>query len=534
MHRTIGVAGSLALLLSAACTIITADEGEPAGPGGGGTSGVGGAGPSSSGSGSGGAGGSGSGGAGGAGGAGGSGTGAAGGGDPSSGGGGAGGSGAEEPWSKAFGDVDMRTSESAVGVATDGEGNIALLASTPEPIDFGGGLLSAGGSAYTASLAKLDRAGNHLWSTRFEVADGLLVAQDLVIDASGNIIVAVSATGTSVDLGGGAVALPGSGWNTVVAKFDAAGNTLWSEAFSNVSTRAVAVDAAGDVVLAGGCEADADLGGGALGSTGACAAKVDAAGHHVWSRHVSGPSLRDLACDAMGNIVLAGYVGYIEGATIDDPGTADVYVAKLDSAGNDLWSETFGGETVQIANSVAIDGSGDIVLAGTFFGSLDFGGGPLVSAGGRAYDPHWEGTLQWGGDIFLAKLDGAGDFVWSRSYGDAGVQAPWGVAAAGDGSIALTGGVLGVVDFGTGPLTASSSYGDVFAAKLDATGNTLWSRLYGGGPQQVGQAVALGPAGHVIVSGVFHEKIDFGFGLHETSAEEYEQSDIFLAKLDGL
>lgn len=528
MHSTIGVAGILALLLSAACTIVTADEGEPAGPGGGGTSGVGGAGPASSGSGS---GGSGTGGAGGVDPS--SGGGGAGGVDSSSGGGGAGGSGAEETWSKAFGDVDMRTSESAVGVATDGEGNIVLLAFTPEPIDFGGGLLSAGGSVRTASLAKLDRAGNHLWSTRFEVPDGLLLAQDLAIDASGNIIVAAQAVGTSVDLGGGAVALPGPNWNTVVAKFDAAGNTLWSEAFGNVYARAVAVDAAGDVVLAGGCDADADLGGGALGSTGACAAKVDAAGHHVWSRHVSGPSLRDLACDAMGDIVLTGYVGYIEGETIDDPGTADVYVAKLDSAGNDLWSETFGGESVQIANSVAIDGSGDIVLAGTFFGSVDFGGGPLVSAGGRAYDPHWEGTLQWGGDIFLAKLDGAGDFVWNRRYGDAGVQAPWGVAATGDGSIALTGGFLGVVDFGTGPLTGNNRSGDVFVANLDATGNTSWSRVYSGGPQQVGQAVALGPAGHVIVAGVFHERIDFGFGLHETSAEEYEQSDIFLAKLDG-
>ncbi|WP_437779512.1 hypothetical protein [Sorangium sp. So ce1097] len=583
MYRHVGIAGAAALLLSTSCTIVLTDEGESAGPGGGGTSDVGGADASSGVGGAGGAGGggggggdassgvggaggggggggdassgvggaggggggdasSGVGGAGGAGGGGGdasSGVGGAGGaggggGDASSGGGGAGGSGAEETWSKSFTGAEMGTAEHAIGVAADGEGNIVLLAYTPEPIDFGGGLLSAGGSERTASLAKFDRAGNHLWSTRFRVASGgLLRAQDLAVDASGNIVVAANVYGTSVDLGGGAVPLPGSDWNAVVARFDPAGSPLWIEAFSGVSTRAVALDATGDVVLAGSCAAEADLGGGALGSGGACAAKLDADGHHVWSRHVSGPVLLDLACDAMGSIVLTGYVGSIEGETVDDPGTADVYVAKLDAAGNDVWSETFGGDLVQIASGVAIDGSDDIVLAGTFFDSIDFGGGPLVSAGGALYDPHSESALQWGGDIFLVKLDAAGEFVWSTRYGDARAQAPRGVVAAADGSIALTGGVVGVVDFGTGPQTGNDLWGDVFAAKFDAAGNTLWSRVYGGGYEQVGQAVALGPAGHVIVAGIFSETIDFGFGPHETVADEYDPRDLFLAKLDG-
>ncbi|WP_438016994.1 hypothetical protein WMF18_40400 [Sorangium sp. So ce315] len=545
MYRHVGLAGAAALLLSTSCTIVLTDEGESAGPGGGGTSDVGGADASSGVGGAGGAGTGGGGGTGGGdgggggtgggdGGGGGTGGGDGGGGDASSGGGGAGGSGAEETWSKSFTGVEMGTAEHAVGVATDGEGNIVLLAYTPEPIDFGGGVLSAGGSERTASLAKFDRAGNHLWSTRFRVAGGgPLWAQDLAVDASGNIVVAANVYGTSVDLGGGAVPLPGSGWNAVVARFDPAGSPLWVEAFSDVSTRAVALDATGDVVLAGSCAAEADLGGGALGSRGACAAKLDADGHHVWSRHVSGPVLLDLACDAMGSIVLTGYVGSIEGETVDDPGTADVYVAKLDAAGNDVWSETFGGDLVQIASGVAIDGSDDIVLAGTFFDSIDFGGGPLVSAGGTLYDPHSESALQWGGDIFLAKLDAAGEFVWSTRFGDARAQAPRGVVAAADGSIALTGGVVGVVDFGTGPQTGNNLWGDVFAAKFDAAGNTLWSRVYGGGYEQVGQAVALGPAGHVIVAGIFSETIDFGFGPHETVADEYDPRDLFLAKLDG-
>jgi hypothetical protein len=59
-----------------------------------------------------------------------------------------------------------------------------------------------------------------------------------------------------------------------------------------------------------------------------------------------------------------------------------------------LWSQRFGDWDVQSGLSVAFDNSGNVVITGYFQGTVDFGGGPLISAGGR--------------DIFLAKFDANG------------------------------------------------------------------------------------------------------------------------------
>jgi hypothetical protein len=313
-----------------------------------------------------------------------------------------------------------------------------------------------------------------------------------------------------------------------MAVFDHDGNNLWSKQFAGANLRAVSAIGSEKVVVAGGCDAGTDFGGGPLASRGACVAELDSAGDHVWSRHVGDLNLMDLAADASGNVVLAGYPGDLD----TDPGRTDVYVAKLDASGNALWTKTFGDDEVQVATNVAVDGSGEILVAGTFFGGLDFGGGPLLSAGGEGYNYESESDLKWGGDIFLAKLDGAGDLVWNRRFGDRRAQAPRGIVTAADGSIALTGGVVGVVDFGIGPQTGVSWWGDVFAAKFDAAGDTLWSGVYSGGFQQIGRAVAIAPSGQVIVAGTFSDAIDFGFGVHELQTKDYDlASDIFLAKL---
>ncbi|MBI4705509.1 MAG: hypothetical protein HY744_30820 [Deltaproteobacteria bacterium] len=125
--------------------------------------------------------------------------------------------------------------------------------------------------------------------------------------------------------------------------------------------------------------------------------------------------------------------------------------------GAQLWSKAFGGAS--IGYSVAVDGSGSALVTGSFDGTVDFGGGPLTSAGGY--------------DIFVAKLDNAGGHLWSKSFGDASGQGGWAIAADGSGNVLVTGGFAGAVDFGGGPLTSAGG-GDIFVAKLDPSGNPVW------------------------------------------------------------
>jgi hypothetical protein len=126
-------------------------------------------------------------------------------------------------------------------------------------------------------------------------------------------------------------------------------------------------------------------------------------------------------------------------------------VAKLDAAGNALWSKLFGDASNQIGSSIAVDGTGNVLSTGYFGGTVDFGKGPLTSAGSY--------------DLFVAKLDAAGNALWSKRFGDADAQHGTSIAVDGAGDVLMTGNFYGTVDFGKGPLTSAGGY-DLFVAKL--------------------------------------------------------------------
>jgi hypothetical protein len=70
------------------------------------------------------------------------------------------------------------------------------------------------------------------------------------------------------------------------------------------------------------------------------------------------------------------------GGGLVSAGGADIFVAKLDASGVHQWSEDFGGTNEDEGHAVAVDGSADVLVSGRFRGTVDFGGGSLVSAGG--------------------------------------------------------------------------------------------------------------------------------------------------------
>src|SRR5262249_34825323 len=152
------------------------------------------------------------------------------------------------------------------------------------------------------------------------------------------------------------------------------------------------------------------------------------------------------------------------------------------------------------------------------------GGGPLVSAGGMASpDGESESPLQWGGDIFVTKLDGAGNLVWNRRFGDSDMQAPNAIAVSAAGDSALTGLLQGNADFGDGPRGSAMGGVEMFAVKLDAAANLLWSGVYRG----IGDSVALDGEGYTILTGEFSDTLDFGLGVSTRRVG----GNIFLARL---
>jgi len=144
--------------------------------------------------------------------------------------------------------------------------------------------------------------------------------------------------------------------------------------------------------------------------------------------------------------------------------------------------------------SVAIDGSGNVIVAGTFMGTADFGGGPLTSSGGTYPD------------IFIAKYSAAGAHQWSKRIGGIGDEIPHGVAVDGSGNVVVTGSFTSTADFGGGSLTSTGSY-DIFVAKYSSTGAHQWSKRFGDTTSDTGYSVAVDGSGNIVVTGSFQNKV---------------------------
>jgi uncharacterized protein (AIM24 family) len=420
-------------------------------------------------------------------------------------------------WSQGWGDTLSQYGQSA---AFDPWGNVVMTGGFEGTVDFGGGPLNSAGYD-DIFLVKFDANGSHLWSQGF--GDGSVQqGRSLSIDPSGNVVVTGEFEDT-VDFGGGPLT-SGGGNDIFLAKFDTNGSHLWSQSFGGFNEQisyGVAFDPSGNVVITGEFEDTLDFGGGPLISAGGLdifLAKFDTNGTHLWSQgfgDVNGNQQgRSLSIDPSGNIVITGeFDGTVDfgGGPLTSAGGNDIFLAKFDTNGTHLWSQSFGDTSFQRGYSVDFDPSGNVVMTGQFQGTVDFGGGPLTSAGGN--------------DIFLVKFDSNGTHLWSQGFGDTDYESGRSLSIDPSGDIVVTGSFRDTVDFGGGPLTSAGG-NDIFLVKFDTDGTHNWSQGFGDTLWQNSYNVAFDLSGNVAMTGYFEGTVDFGGGNLPIGGE----ADIFLAK----
>jgi hypothetical protein len=421
-------------------------------------------------------------------------------------------------WAKGFGTI---VDEEGIAVAVDGSNNVLLAGYTNGTVDYGCGPLSAAGSGDGALVVKYSPSGSCLWSRSLGVgADAMSVA----VDAAGNVYLHGIST-EATDFGGGVI--PWAGGNDVfVVKLDPNGNFLWAKGYGdafNQNAVSIVVDGPGDVYLYGYFQGTVSFGGPTLTSAGGndlYVAKLTTNGAHVWSKRfgeLSNQNAKAATLDPSGNLIIVGNLnGSIDfgGGMLTSAGFADVFVAKLTSAGAHVWSKRFGDSSDQNGAGVATDPQGNVILAGYYSGSIDFGGGTLTSASGS--------------DVYLTKLSPAGAHVWSKTFPGTSNQSANAVAVDPSGACAITGITTGSTDFGGGSGLPHAGGGDVYVAKYDANGNHLWSRAFGDGAAQAGKAIAVDSTGAAIITGIYLGPTDFGAGAIQTFGGE----DLFIAKFE--
>lgn len=290
-------------------------------------------------------------------------------------------------WSKRFGGP---SAEAALFVGADDLGYVYAAGGFAGSVNFGSGLLTSAGGSDIFVLG-LDPGGNELWSKRAGDVGSDSVGS-MAVDPDGNVFLTGRFSST-IDFGGGL--LTGAGADDVFAvKLDYFGDPLWARSAGDSMSQsgaAIAADALGNTFLGGDFQGSLDLGNGSILSAGVndvFVAMLDGTGGPVWARRFGDAAdqhLSSLTVDATGNVIVTGQfqgvIDFGDGPHVSAGGN-DIFVAKLDAAGSALWSKSFGDVSfAQNSRSVASDVSGSIVIAGTFGGSADFGGGALVCKG---------------------------------------------------------------------------------------------------------------------------------------------------------
>lgn len=422
---------------------------------------------------------------------------------------------------------DLATDEAegaAAGVSVDPWGDVLVTGTFRGQLEVAG--LTLESEEHAAYVLKLDAQGKGLWARQSKgPAGGVAIAAD----AEGNVLV-TGAFHDEIDLGDGALA-PVGAQDVFLAKYDRAGGLVWSRSFGGPGFQwpeDMAVDAEGNALIIGGLHDGADLGGGyepSVGETDVFVLKIDAAGGMVYSRHFGSTGYDyglGIAASGDGAAVITGaFAGTMDlgGGPLVTAGSDDIFLAWLSPKGEHVWSRRFGGAGHDLGKGIALDPSDTIAVAGLSTGTVDFGGGP--QAGGGAYDG------------FVAFYASDGEPQGAHVLGAAGAMTEaLDVAADGAHNFVVTGNMSGTVSFGGAPLTSAAGEGsapDVFVVKFGQAGEHAYSHVFGDGKQQLSWAVAMDRTGSAILAGSFQGAIDFGTG--PLPAPSSGAADLFVAKL---
>jgi len=254
------------------------------------------------------------------------------------------------------------------------------------------------------------------------------------------------------------------------------------------------------------------------GSKDAYLVKTNASGDTQWTRAYGGTDEEvsySVQQTSDGGYVMAGYTSSF-GA-----GQRDVYLIKTNNSGDTLWTRTYGGTDFDYGYSVRQTTDGGYIIAGCTYsygaGSGDvwliktdasgnktwdttFGGGSpdgacfirQTSDGGYIIAGATRSFGAWPYDVYLIKTNASGDTLWTRIYGGTEDDLGWSVEQTSDGGY-VSAGVTG--SFGAGN-------GDVYLIKTNASGDTLWTRTCGGTSEDSGYSVQQTSDGGYIIAGV--------------------------------
>jgi gliding motility-associated-like protein len=258
--------------------------------------------------------------------------------------------------------------------------------------------------------------------------------------------------------------------------------------------------------------------------------KFNAAGNIQWQKNYGGNYYDDLVKIKVvpgGGYIAAGYTSSSDGDVSGIHGGTDMWVTRLDDAGNLLWQKCLGGSLNEFAGSVYptltggfiicgnttsndgdvtglhpsisnlgdawvvnLDGSGNILWQHCYGGSMGESagiieqtadGGFIFTCFSSSNDGDVSGNLN--GDYWLVKLNMSGNITWQKCFGGNGGETPYGLVQVTDGY------VMAGVSFSDDGFIHNYGSGDSWIVKADLNGNLLWQKNYGGNGLEIANSI---------------------------------------------
>ena len=389
------------------------------------------------------------------------------------------------------------------GICKDPSGNLYVLGNTTNstlPVTMGAFQMQHKGD-YESFLAKFDSCGSLVWCTYFGTS-GFDKGEKIAYSSDSSIVFTGYTAGTDLGVTSGCFQSASNGnYDVYLAKFGLNGQAKWITYFGGTQSDfsyAIDIDKSRNIVIGGTSlsptlyPSPQSFQPNLAGAVDAFIAKFNKSGQLVFSTFYGGTSaedIHDVGTDSQNNIIgIGGSFSNNLSTTANclqasSNGGMEIYVIKLDSSGNCLFSTYIGGSMLDDAYGVTTDAQNNIYLTG-HTASSDFYKTAIS----------YQTTIAGSTDNFCMKLDPSGTMIWSTVFGGTGMDSN--VHSAMDDA----NNIFALVNsqstdypmLGTGSYTVQNGAADVLLAKINQNGMLNWTSYKGGsGNENAGDLLLL-------------------------------------------
>ena len=441
-------------------------------------------------------------------------------------------------WAKSVGGSDYQAGKKT---ATDSDGNIYLTGGYQNSsINYSGTNLSNSGSE-DIFLAKYNSAGDVLWVKRAGGSSSD-ISYGIACDAEGYVYLAGTFSSSSIIFGNKTLSNTGSSGSgdIFIVKYNSDGDVKWAKKAGGTMSDLcydLALDNYGNLLLTGYFRSNSiTFGVTTLTNTTTTGyseeifvAKYDTSGNVKWAKKASGAnndSGKSIASDQNGNVYVTGTsksstltFGL---TTLTNSQLEDIFLAKYDSSGNELWAKRAGGTNSDEGFGVICDINNNAIITG-YFKSTSVAFETQTITNSNAADET--------GDVFIVKYNPSGDVLWAVKGSGSSTEQGNTVVCDIQGNIYAAG------EFGSSTLTFAGTSGiskpgisNIFLTKLNSSGVALWAASIGGTTFDYASNINIDLSGNIFLTGGF-DSPSVSFGTTTLTNTGYR--DIYLAKLNS-